>query len=126
MRLQSRTVPRPLGARYPDPTSTLFAVGYPVHQPRDIPPATTWSSPVTKEEASEARYTAAPIISSHSATRRCRVAPPAVSRNDGSTFAVPCIIVELKGPGDNVFTRTPISAHSFAITLVKLRRAALT
>ena len=45
--------------------------------------------------------------------------------NFGSSFLVPRIISESKGPGQRVFTRIPSGAHSLAIVFVKLMSEAL-
>jgi hypothetical protein len=82
------------------------------------------SSPVTKDEASLARKSAAPTISSGSAIRFCSVAPAAASRKPG-TFSAPRIMSVMNGPGASAFTRTPSEAHSAAIVFVSWSSAAL-
>ncbi len=73
------------------------------------------TAPVTKLDARVARNSAAPMISSGSATRPSNVSAAAVAGTDSS----PEVSIRVaNGPGAMAFTRTPSGASSVASTSV--------
>ena len=88
------------------------------------PPSTNRAEPVTKDAASEARKSAAPVISCSSPQRPMGIFSTKALYFTGS-FRSWRFISVAKGPGQIALTVTPEVAHSRASTRVRLMTPAL-